>query len=391
MENRHSGIKNLKVLVLCNNAFIKGNGLCTAIQAMIGRLKGAGIDARLMAAVNADEGGPQPDFPLEHFKFPLFEPIIYANGFRYAKSDKKKMEAAIAWADIVHIQEAFPLEIKAIGIAKKLGKPVVGTFHLFPENVTANLGIAKYSFFSDLILYAWRDWVFNKCSHLQCPTEFVREHLLKHKFKSELHTITNGIEIDDKPMSENTPAGKLPIKILCIGRLSNEKNQETLLKAMKYSKHGKEIELHFAGKGPYFKKYRKIADRLVKDGTLSYEPKFGFYDKEELARLCSEAYLYIHCAWIEVEGLSCVEALREGIVPVIAKGALSATSQFALDDRSIYPVFDDKALAQKIDWWIDHKDEHDRMRAEYKKSASKYSQDKCTGELIDMYKKALGR
>lgn len=284
--------ETLKVLILCNNAFVKGNGLCTAIQATVKRLRDAGVDARLMAAVNADSDGAQPDFPLEHFKFPLFEPIIYANGFRYAKTDGKRMEEAISWADVVHIEEAFPLEIKAANIAGKLGKPVVGTFHLFPENITANLRIAKLTPVSNLILYAWRDWVFNKCSYIQCPTDLVRQHLENHHFKS----------------------------------------------------------------------------KLLKKGIVSHEPRFGFYDKEELARLSSEAYLYIHCAWVEVEGLSCVEALREGIVPVIAKGRLTATSQFALDERSIFPVFDAKALAEKIDWWIEHREEHDRMRKLYAES-----------------------
>jgi len=380
----------MKVLVLCNNAFVKGNGLCTAIQSMVRRLKDAGIDARLMAAVNADSDGAQPDFPLEHFKFPFFEPIIYANGFRYAKSDSKRMKEAIGWADVVHIEEAFPLEIKATNIARKLGKPVVGTFHLFPENVTANLGIAKVKFISNLILYAWRDWVFNRCTHIQCPTEFVREHLAKHNFKSELRTISNGIEVYDNPLSE-PDYDSLPIKILCIGRLSHEKNQITLLNAMRYSRHAKEIELHFAGKGPFYKKYKRAADKLVSDGILNYEPRFGFYDKEELSKLSSEAYLYIHCAWVEVEGLSCIEALREGIVPVIAKGAMSATSQFALDERSIFPMFDEKALAEKIDWWIEHREEHDAMRPRYRELSRKYDREQSTQELIQMYTDSIGR
>jgi len=126
--------------------------------------------------------------------------------------------------------------------------------------------------------------------------------------------------------------------------------------------------------------------KLLKKGIVSHEPRFGFYDKEELARLSSEAYLYIHCAWVEVEGLSCVEALREGIVPVIAKGRLTATSQFALDERSIFPVFDAKALAEKIDWWIEHREEHDRMRKLYAESVKKYDQTISTAKLIEMYK-----
>jgi len=382
----------MKVLILCNNAFVKGNGLCTAIQALIKRLRAAGVDARLMAAVNADPDGPQPDFPLEHFKFPIFEPIIYANGFRYAKSDKKRLREAISWADVVHIQEAMPLEVTAVGIAKKLGKPIVGTFHLFPENVTANLGIGKLQFVSDCILYAWRDLVFNKCSHIHCPTELVKNHLASRGFRSELRTISNGIDVTAhlaEPLPDVERFRKIPYKILCIGRLSNEKDQITLLNAMRYSRHAKEIELHFAGRGPYEKKYRKIADALMRDGILEHRPKFGFYTKEELAALSGEAYLYIHCAWVEVEGLSCVEALREGVVPVIARSRISATSQFALDERSIYPVGDSKSLAQKIDWWLEHPEERLRMGALYAESVQRYEQTASTNALIRMYEDAV--
>ena len=57
----------MKVLVVCNNAFTKGNGLHTVMQSLMPRLKEAGIDARLMSVRNEDMNGPQPDYPLEHF------------------------------------------------------------------------------------------------------------------------------------------------------------------------------------------------------------------------------------------------------------------------------------------------------------------------------------
>jgi len=382
--------EKLKVLLLCNNAFVKGNGLCTAIRAMKERLRAEGVDARLIAAVNEDAEGGQPDFPLGHFVFPVFEPIIYANGFRYARYDRKQMREAIAWADVVHLQEAFPIEIYAIKIARELGKPVVGTFHLFPENITANLGIGKWSFVSNAILYFWRRLVYDKCSHIQCPTAFVKQHLENHKFRSELRVISNGIDMDGVlPPAVETSCPQAPYRVLCIGRLSNEKGQMTLLKAMRHSRHAKDILLQFAGKGPYFKKYSAEARKLYAEGVLAHMPEFGFYGKEELSRMSASAYLYIHCAWVEVEGLSCIEALREGAVPVIAEGAVSATSQFALDGRSRFPVFDAKALAGQIDWWIEHPEEHAVMRAAYAKSASRYDQRESTRQLIEMYRDAL--
>ena len=74
---------------------MRGNGVCTAVLSLVDRLKARGIEARLMACVNPDTEGKQPEYPLKHFKFPFFEPIIYSNGFRYASFDKKIAQKAI--------------------------------------------------------------------------------------------------------------------------------------------------------------------------------------------------------------------------------------------------------------------------------------------------------
>ena len=92
---------------------------------------------------------------------------------------------------------------------------------------------------------------------------------------------------------------------------------------------------------------------------------------------------------MEVEGLSCLEAIREGAVPLIATGHLAATSQFALDERSLFPEQDAKALAQKIDWWIEHPEERLRMGQVYADSARKYNIEGSIAEIIEMYRNAL--
>ena len=160
---------------------------------------------------------------------------------------------------------------------------------------------------------------------------------------------------------------------------------------MRYSKYADKIQLHFAGKGPKQKKYQKIADRLMNDGILKHRPTFGFYRKYELKELMHRAYLYIHCAWVEVEGLSCAEAIAEGVVPIIAEGRLTAASQFALDQRSLFPESDSKALAQKIGWWIEHPEERARMSVEYANSAVRYAANDSTSAIIKMYEEALSR
>ncbi len=369
---------------------MRGNGICTAVLSLVGRLQKEGVEVRVMSCANPDSSGKQPDYPLKHFKFPIFEPLIETNGFRYATFDKNTAIKAIAWADVIHLHEGFPMEAKVARLARKMGKPCVGTFHMFSENIMANIGLRRARLLNSIITKWWRNSVYDLCSHIHCPTEVVREYLLGYNFGAEMRVFSNGMDIIE---SEVVPCtlSDAPIVLLCVGRFANEKSQNTLLDAMRFSKYADRIQLHFAGKGPRQKRYERQAKKLLADGIVNYPPKFEFYDHIELKKLIKSTYLYIHCAWVEVEGLSCAEAIREGVVPIIAKGRLAATSQFALDDRSIFPAFDARALAEKIDWWIEHPEQRIEMGAKYAESIKRFNADNTIQQMIQMYRDSIAQ
>ncbi len=360
----------MKILIVCNNAFTRGNGLYTALQSLIGNLKNEGLDVRLLATENEDPKGPQPDYPLKHFRFPVFEYLMTSNGFRFGAIDPDVLEEAVTWADVIHIQEAFPLESRVITMAEELGKPCVATYHIFAQNIVANAIHGEIGNPINTILnWFWKEYVFDRCTHIHCPTETVRKHLQEQGYKARMEVFSNGIQIPETAVkAAPTALQDGPVDILCIGRLAYEKSQTTLLEAMEHSRYAKRIRLHFAGKGPMEQRFRRRAERLVHNGTLTYEPDFGFYDKE---------------------GLSCLEAIREGLVPLIATGPLTATGQFALDDRSRFPAHDARTLAERIDWWIEHPAERDKMGQMYADSARAYDIRKSTEAMVGMYRKAL--
>ena len=380
----------MRILIVSNNVYMRGNGVCTAVVALVRRLQAQGIEARVMACENPDPKGKQPDYPLKHFRFPFFEPLIQSSGFRYATYSKRVATEAIEWADVVHLCEGFPLEAKVARLARKRGKPCVGTFHLFTENITANLGMRKAHLLNHLLTTWWRKAVYDHCTHVHCPTEVVRQHLLSCGFQSELRVITNGMDIPQQIEPSPVSLGH-PIMVICIGRFAHEKSQDTLLEAMRYSRYAHRIQLYFAGKGPQQKRYEQMADRLVAEGIISHRPIFGFYSAPELKELTRQAYLYIHCAWVEVEGLSCAEAIMQGVVPVIAEGRLTATSQFALDERSLFPESDACALAERIDWWIEHPEERTVMGKRYAESVKRYDAKEATKQMIKMYQDSIAR
>ncbi len=378
----------MRVLLVSNNVYMRGNGVCTAVVSLVRRLQAQGIEVRVMACKNPDPQGQQPDYPLKHFRFPFFEPLIQSSGFRYATYSRRVAAEAIEWADVVHLCEGFPLEAKVARLARKRGKPCVGTFHLFTENITANLGMRKARLLNHLLTTWWRKAVYDRCTHVHCPTEVVKRHLQGNKFHAELRVITNGMDIPQQ--IEPAPVSlSQPITLLCIGRFAHEKSQGTLLEAMRHSRYAHKIQLHFAGKGPQQHRYEKQARRLVAEGVIRHQPIFGFYSAAELQELTRQAYLYIHCAWVEVEGLSCAEAIMQGVVPVIAKGRLTATSQFALDERSLFPESDARALAERIDWWIEHPEERIAMGKRYAESVRRYDAKAANDKMIAMYKDSI--
>ncbi len=384
----------MKILFVINNFYITGNGLSASARRTVEYLKKAGYEVRILSGPNADNPQIQPDYLLKDYVFPIVNPIVVAQGYRFAQSNLPLMEEAARWADVIHLEEPFVIEDRMLHICQKLGKPVTATYHLHPENITNSLGpLRHWRGLNRIILRAWKRHTFDHCQYVQCPTENVLDRLRRYHINSKLELISNGI-VPDKCIREAEPPKDYenpdrPLRVVYIGRLSKEKDQSTLLEAMRYSKYAKRIQLHFAGLGPTVKSTRRKAHKLYKEGVLAYEPTISFENRDGLRRLAAGADLCVHCATIEVEGLSIMEAMQQAVVPIIAQGRYSGTSQFALDRRSIFPEGNPEALAHRIDYWLDHPRERWDMGWNYAAHMEKYDIRKSVEQLVQMFQKAI--
>lgn len=384
----------MKILFVINNFYITGNGLSASARRTVEYLKKAGYEVRILSGPNADNPQIQPDYLLKDYVFPIVNPIVVAQGYRFAQSNLPLMEEAARWADVIHLEEPFVIEDRMLHICQKLGKPVTATYHLHPENITNSLGpLRHWRGLNRIILRAWKRHTFDHCQYVQCPTENVLDRLRRYHINAKLELISNGI-VPDKCIREAEPPKDYenpdrPLRVVYIGRLSKEKDQPTLLEAMRYSKYAKRIQLHFAGLGPTVKSTRRKAHRLYKEGVLAYEPTISFENRDGLRRLAAGADLCVHCATIEVEGLSIMEAMQQAVVPIIAQGRYSGTSQFALDRRSIFPEGNPEALAHRIDYWLDHPRERWDMGWNYAAHMEKYDIRKSVEQLVQMFQKAI--
>ena len=379
----------MKILFVVNNFYASGNGLSASARRTVQYLREAGEEVRVLSGRNHEAETPQPDYVLADFHVPVFDGLVQSNGYKFAKTDFAVIRRAVRWADVVHLEEPFIIQVVTARIARYYKVPCTATYHLHPENLFCSINLGDWKFLNYSTLLTWRDFVFNLCSDIQCPTENVLERLKKFGFKARLHLISNGIipDLNIRPKEENEDPNR-PFLIVCIGRLSVEKDQPTLLEAMKYSKYADRIQLYFAGRGPEADAIKEKAHKLYEDGIVKYDPIFQFHDRDELRKLAAKSDLYIHCATVEVEGLSALEALQQAVVPVIAKGELTATSQFALDEHSLFPTKDPEALAACIDYWLDHPVERQEMGWRYAESTEEYDIHKSIAALIDMFHQA---
>lgn len=403
----------LKLLFVINNLYTRGNGLSASARRTITLLRERGHDVRVLSSGSAEQAQAcnftAPEFTLPARHFPLADAIISAQGYAFAKPKRKVIKQAVAWADVVHLEEPFGLQVRTAHAAKRAGTPVLATYHIHPENITATIHLDGVWPLNALLLASWRRRIYALVQVVQCPSDSVRQRLQRWGLGDKLVTISNGVglapskpEVSAKterrePGRQQAEAKQAPVKaqpeseqiyrLLVVGRFSREKDQATILKAMRHSRYASQIQLVFAGRGPTEKSLRRAANRLVRDGVLKHAPSFNFFDAAGLDAQAEQADLYIHAAFIEVEGLSCLEVLRHGVVPVIAHSPLTATSQFALDTHSRFKARDPKALARAIDYWLSDNGRRQTEAQKYLNIGAHYDINDCVSRLESVYRK----
>lgn len=371
----------MKILIVIDQYDGANNGTTISARRFVENLRKRGNEVRVISTGKEEKEKYRVD---KIHLMPVVNKIVTSQGMEFAKADENKLTEAINWAEVVHFYMPFLLSIRGMKIAQKLNKPMTVAFHVQPENITYSIGLGKKEKINDKIYTVFRDTFFNKFNHIHCPSEFIANELKKHGYTAKLHVISNGIEPDWKYNKIDKPEElKDKIVITMVGRLSGEKRQDVLIEAVKQTKYADKIQLIFAGKGPKENYYKKLGEQLTN------KPIFEFCEKEKLQNILAYTDLYIHTSDAEIEAISCIEAIATGLVPIIAKSDKSATSQFALDERSMFEAGNSKELAEKIEYWLDNEDERKRMEKEYAKNAEKYRIEKSMEKIEEMFREEI--
>jgi glycosyltransferase involved in cell wall biosynthesis len=307
-------------------------------------------------------------FVVPELHLPLVNGLVKRHGFQYSKADEDVIREALEWCDIAHCFMPFGLEVATKRMADKMGKPCTAAFHVQPENVTATFHMQNVKWLNTLIYNYFNRHFYKFFRHIHCPSRFITDYLVQIGYTSQMHVISNGCPPQfswhkcDKP---SWCADKFVV--LMVGRLSPEKHQNTILEAVRHSAYESKIQVILVGTGLSEKKLRK------KGKKLSNPPHIGYMSDRQLMNTLGYADLYVHAGEVELESLSCLEAMGSGLVPLISSSSQSATPQFALDSRSLFTPRKPRLLAQKIDYWIEHPEARKEMERKYADLVKQYS------------------
>ena len=371
----------MKIVLVIDQFDDANNGTTISARRFATALKEHGNEVRVIAT-----GKPTDyKYAVRQMKFlPIVEHLITSQGMRLAIPNKHVFEKAAAWADVVHFMMPSPLAIMGLRHVERLGIPHTAAFHCQPENITFTLHLGNSKRVNDFVYDKFRDTFFNRFTHIHCPSNMIAGQLRDHGYTAQLHVISNGISpryTYGRSPQEDWMQGKF--NVLMVGRYAGEKRQDVLIDACAQCRHKDAVQVILAGKGPLEKKYRRLAEALSNPIVME------FYEPDRLLEILHMADLYVHTSDAEIEAMSCMEAFACGLVPVIADSPRSATPQFALDGRSLFPAGDAAALAEKIDWWFEHPEEREEMGKRYGEHAKRYALDRSIRQTEEMFRTAI--
>ena len=312
---------------------------------------------------------------------PGFNRVIDRMRAPLARPDRQLLRERLAGCELLHIQYPFFLAYAALEEARKLGIPVVSSFHVQPENILQNIRLPSRAL-SGLLYRLFIRWIYNRADRVIAPSQFAARLLTEHGLRSPVTVVSNGIPARFFGVTRR-PRGS-GYRLLSVGRLAREKQQETLLHAIALSRHRAEIELTLAGVGPRESYLKRLA------ADLGIRAEIGWIEDDVLLERYGSADLFVHTGSIELEGMSVLEAMAAGNAVVVSDSKASACAAMIREGSARFRKGDAADLAEKIDCWLDDAPRREAQGQHNRSEVLGLTHDRAVADIAAVYDRMLG-
>ncbi len=384
-------MKKLQISFYTDTYFPTIDGVAVSIQGFKKELESRGHIIKLLTSGNADTKRY-----LSKSKNTVVTPSIKFSKYpQYNLSILPFVDLGKNWtrhSDIVHIHTPFVMGLYGLLSAYVNHVPIIWTFHtLFTNKDTIDQYGPKNKKLKKMALkYSWLyiGFIAKRCDVVIAPSLTIKD-LLNHKGIKDVAVVPNGVDLDrfkeDKKKSmllrKKLICGKKHI-VLYVGRVSKEKNIDTLIKAAKVLRN-KNIKFVVVGDGPYMDTIKNMVKRMKLEDIVEF---VGIVIKS-LPLYYGAADLLCLPSTFETQGMVSLEAMACGI-PVVGADylALKELIKNGKNGEKFKPK-DYKACAIKIEKVINNMYYYKEMRS----TAQKYSIKSSTDKLLNVYTKVISK
>ncbi len=231
--------------------------------------------------------------------------------------------------DIIHVHSPFSMGMLGARCAKRLGIPLVFTYHTMYDQYVHYLPFAK-NISRKVILGFARNFC-NRCDLVITPTEVVRAVVEQH-LQTKVEVVPTGIDINEyssanpRWLRETCEIADKTKVLLHLGRMGKEKNVGFLLQAFsEVLKEQPNTRLVIVGEGPERNNLIAQAEQMnLRDSVLFT----GGLSRQNVINSYVGADVFVFASTSETQGLVLGEAKAAG-TPVVAVKALGASEMVA--------------------------------------------------------------
>ncbi len=380
----------MRVLMVSDVYFPRVNGVSTSIETFRRTLAAHAVEVRLVVPRYCDEaeeagvvrvaGRPVPGDREDRLV-----------GWR---AMQRAVLAAAQDCDLIHIQTPFVAHYAGLRAARKLGLPVLATYHTLFEEYLQH--------YAPFLPGGWLKAQARAFSRRQCnaldavvvPSTAMRQRLEAYGVTTPLHVLPTGIPLaqfarGDGPAfraRHGIPVGQ-PVALF-VGRVAHEKNIGFLLEALVHARQLRpEVLLVVAGEGPAMADLQAQVRALGLHGAVRF---IGYLDRQrELPDCYAAADVFVFASRTETQGLVLLEAMAAGL-PVIALAEMGTIDILAPGRGAFCPPAEPGAFGEMLGHFLNLSEAWRHLAEEAPAYAREWSDAAMAARLAGLYRELAG-
>lgn len=376
----------MRVLTVSDVYFPRVNGVSTSIETFRQGLAEHGVAMRLVVPRYGDEENQEGIVRVGARTIPRDPEDRLLS---WGETGRAVLEQARD-SDLIHIQTPFVAHYAGLRAARRLGKPVLATYHTLFE---------EYLFhYAPFLPAEWLRGLARRFSRTQCndldavivPSTAMRERLRDYGVTVPMHVLPTGIPLSRFAQGDRErfrQAHGIPLAqpvVLFVGRVAHEKNIRFLVDAVAEARRTvPELLFLITGHGPAEKSLRRQVEQLGLTENVRF---LGYLDRRnELPDCYAAADAFIFASRTETQGLVLLEAMAMG-VPVVALAAMGTKDILGPGRGSLAPADDVPEFAAAVARLMIDAELRQRLSDDARAYAREWSDDRMAARLAELYR-----